>query len=340
MKKMKFKLTVMFVVTICLAGILNGLVLFDGKLLRGENWSKFSVQDNKADFYVSPDGNDTWSGTISSPNTSKTDGPFATLERAQEAVRLLKSKVYTEKKDPVEKRWVGSPHKYGEGKDILVLIREGYYSLEKPLFFGPKDGGERCETELPSGAFEYHKLKDYYVTYAAFPGESPIISGARKINSWHKNKEKWVTTVKDLDIKKLIANDNVQTLARIPNTGYFTPAVTPEKTTEFQFNKGDLKKWPDLQDSKIVMLLRWHTGVNSISDVDEKKRIAYLKEPQKGLVVVPPRYYIENVEALLDAPGEWFYNKSKNQLTYIPTEDIVDPIKQILWCRFYHNFCN
>ena len=65
----------------------------------------------------------------------------------------------------------------GKGKDIVVLIREGYYSLDKSLIFDPEDGGERVETNLPTGAFEYHKLRDHYVTYAAYPNEKPIISG-------------------------------------------------------------------------------------------------------------------------------------------------------------------
>ena len=90
------------------------------------------------------------SGTLPSPHANHHDGPFATIERAQEAVRLLKQHVYSEKKPPIEKRFIGSPHQYGEGKDILVLIRGGYYSLEKPLQFGPDDGGERVETDLPT----------------------------------------------------------------------------------------------------------------------------------------------------------------------------------------------
>lgn len=36
-----------------------------------------------ADFYIAPNGNDAWSGTLAAPNTSATDGPFATLSRAQ-----------------------------------------------------------------------------------------------------------------------------------------------------------------------------------------------------------------------------------------------------------------
>ena len=33
-------------------------------------------------FYVAPNGNDAWSGRLAAPNADKTDGPFATLERA------------------------------------------------------------------------------------------------------------------------------------------------------------------------------------------------------------------------------------------------------------------
>ena len=66
----------------------------DGKLLQGEKWQKFVPTKIKADFYVSPTGNDRWSGTLSEPNATLTDGPFATLEKAREAVRILKSKVY------------------------------------------------------------------------------------------------------------------------------------------------------------------------------------------------------------------------------------------------------
>jgi len=298
----------------------------DGRFLRGQEWERFSVEKAQADFYVSPDGNDSWSGTLPSPSENRDDGPFATIEHAQEAVRFLKQQVYSEKKPPIEKRFIGSPHKYGAGKDILVLIRAGYYSLEKPLQFGPDDSGERIETDLPTGAFEFHKLKDYFVTYAAYPGETPIISGGKKITSWQKETGKWVTEyVKGMEIKRILANGKPQTLARAPNKGYFTPPEMPESTTEFKFREGELKQWPDMENNRIIMLLRWHTGVNSIAKIDIEHNTVHLVEPQPGIVVVPPRYYIENVEALLDAPGEWFFDADTGKLSYIPDESIDDP---------------
>src|SRR5437588_11227713 len=50
-----------------------------------------SAAENQAvDFYVSPEGRDNWSGTLAAPNAGKTDGPFASLERARKAVRDMK----------------------------------------------------------------------------------------------------------------------------------------------------------------------------------------------------------------------------------------------------------
>ena len=125
----------------------------DGKILEGEEWLPFSYPE-EADFYVSPKGNDSWSGTLAATNSAGTDGPFLTLERAQKAVRALKSQVYKPKDPPVEKRWIGSPHPLGSGKDILVYLR-GEPILCQSLLFEPADGGERVGANLPTGAFEY-----------------------------------------------------------------------------------------------------------------------------------------------------------------------------------------
>jgi len=309
----------------CVFGLIGTSVFADGKFLRNQKWKRFSYEESKADYYVATNGNDSWSGTLPVPNELKNDGPFATIERAQKAVRLLKKRTYTKKEKVEDNRYVGSPYKYGEGKDILVLIRGGDYFLNKPLQFDSKDGGERCETALPSGAFEFHKLKDFFVTYAAYPNETAVISGGKKIISWQKKGRKWKTSIRQKNVLKLIANGIEQKLARIPNEGYFTPADMPAKITEFQFRKGDLKEWRNLENSRIHLVLRWHKGVNSISKIDEQNNIVYLKMPENGLVHVPPRYYIENIEELLDAPGEWFFDKKKKQLSYITGKEIGDP---------------
>ena len=45
-------------------------------------------EPKKSTYFVSPSGNDNWSGTLSEPK-NKQDGPFLTIGRAQQAVREL-----------------------------------------------------------------------------------------------------------------------------------------------------------------------------------------------------------------------------------------------------------
>jgi len=296
----------------------------DGKLLQGDTWLPFSYPD-KGDFYVSMKGNDNWSGTLPEPNANSTNGPFLTIARAQKAVRKLKSVVFFPKDPPVEKRWIGSPHPFGRGRDIVVYIREGNYFLQQPLVFKPEDGGERVETNLPTGAFEYHKLKDHYVTYAAFPGEKPVISGKIPVSNWKKKGKLWTAHFDADTAAMLVVNGKREVLARTPDKGYFVPPAISKTTNEIYFKKGDVKSWKEMEDNRVIMLLRWHTGINTITKVDEKNGIATFRSPQEGVVIVPPRYYIENIKALLDSPGEWFFDKKLKEISYIPENGISDP---------------
>lgn len=312
--------------TLMIVTVIMSTGLFaDGKFLRGENWQRFSNEGKQADFYVAMNGNDNWSGTLAEPNAAKTDGPFATLARAQNAVRALKQSVYKPKVASVEKRFIGSPHPFGEGKDILVYVREGYYPLDQPLQFTPEDGGERIQTDLPTGAFEYHQLKEHYVTWAAYPGEKAVIIGGQPIKNWQKKKGYWVSRLEVAAADAFVVNGELQPLARTPNEGYYTPAKHPVSTTAFSYRRGEVRAWPDLEGNRIIMLLRWHTGHNSIARIDQKKQMIHLSKEENGIVVVPPRYYIENVKSLMDEPGEWFFDKASSELSFIPPAGVEDP---------------
>jgi len=112
-------------------------------LMRGETQAAIANQ-GAADFFVSPRGHDEWSGKPADPGNN--DGPFATVARAREAVRVL---LKTEK----------APRR------VRVVLRGGTYYLDSPMEFGPEDSG----TEKAP------------VIYAAAAGEKVVLSGGRSL---------------------------------------------------------------------------------------------------------------------------------------------------------------
>ena len=109
---------------------------------------QLDLDASTADFYVATDGKDAWSGTLSEPNHDGTDGPFATLARARDAVRRL-------------------PASQPEIR-VVVQIRGGVHRLAETVVFGLEDSGEGDRT----------------ITYEAYPGEKPVFSSAVEIGGW------------------------------------------------------------------------------------------------------------------------------------------------------------
>lgn len=95
---------------------------------------------------VATKGDDQWSGRLPEPNAAGTDGPLATLRGARDAIRRL----------CLESGW---------GEPVEVQVRGGVYPMPEPLRLGPGDSGT---AQSP-------------VTYRAFPGERPVLSGGRPI---------------------------------------------------------------------------------------------------------------------------------------------------------------
>ncbi|BAI75696.1 hypothetical protein AZL_c04030 (plasmid) [Azospirillum sp. B510] len=85
---------------------------------------------DQAAFFVSPKGNDSWSGRLAAPNAAGTDGPFASLEKARDAMRA---------------------------SDIdTTYVRGGTYRLNKTLSLDSHDDGHsflayKGETPVLSG---------------------------------------------------------------------------------------------------------------------------------------------------------------------------------------------
>lgn len=253
-------------------------------------------------FHVAPGGNDSWSGRLAQANPAGTDGPFASIDRAQRAIRGLH-----------EGAGVPGP--------ATVLIR-GSYQLASPIIFTSEDSG----------------TKDAPVTYAASSGEKPVLSGGKRITGWRKSPgEIWMVEVPEAKagqwyFRQLFVNGRRARRARSPNAGYFrVPGlVNPKPNAEwnegvdrFRFQTGDIDAYHDLGNVESVVFHSWNTSRVRIASVDKAQSIVTFTGPTifRPLGWDPDqRYYVENARELLDAPGEWYLDRQTGVLSYWPLD--------------------
>jgi len=250
----------------------------------------------KADFHVAADGRDDWSGRLAAPNAGKTDGPFASLARARNAVRGLK-----------------------KDRPITVLIRGGTYRLADAVWFGPADSGGG---------------PDAPVTYAAPPGETPVLSGAWRVRQRLSNKPgSTIWSVKlpaGSKVTDLHLDGRRLTRARMPNEGFFSALRKGCTRTTFFYEKGPTGPVPDAEVGfAVVRPYQWCEEHIPLKRVDHEKRQVTLARPcgykvSPGGYGAPGHFRIENVAAALDQPGEWCFNPDTRLLHVIPPEG-VDP---------------
>ena len=221
--------------------------------------AQFAQEPVEKLFYVSLDGNDSWSGTLPVPDTNKTDGPFATITRARDAIRgLKKAGKFTE--------------------PVTVMLRSGIYFVSKPLEFNPEDSG----------------LKNALITNKPFSGEEVSICGVIPIKGrWQQYRENICmisipgVAKGEWNFNQLFVNGCRQTRARIPNENYFNAYdVPPESENSFIFATGDIdKNWRNLHDVQVVVFHSWSESRLYIKDVNEENRLVTFTGPSPGFAL-------------------------------------------------------
>ena len=252
-----------------------------------------------ADFYVSPSGSDEWSGTLDQPNEGGTDGPFASLSGARDAVRSLKE---------------------DKASDIVVLLRGGTYTLDETVVFGMEDSG----------------TEDMSITYAAFPEEKPILSSGKAIAGWKKAEgeipglpdvAKGKVWVADVSERFYTLYDPTGRLPRARSEGFIP--LEGGGRDRLHFPKGKLMAWRNVKDVEIVVRPHhaWIVNILPLVSVDEENQIAhtsldatYVMNPLHFLKTTES-CWVENVIDELDEAGEWVLNTQQGKLYLWPREE-------------------
>ncbi|HZL90195.1 MAG TPA: right-handed parallel beta-helix repeat-containing protein [Pirellulaceae bacterium] len=282
-----------------------------------------------ADFFVSPRGNDKWSGKLAEPEGN--DGPFATVDRARLAVReLLKAQQ--------------------EPRAVRVVLRGGTYFLAAPLEFGPEDSGAE---KAP-------------VVYAAAAGEKVILSGGRRLvgGRWGEinGRQAWVVEIPEVKegrwrFRQLFVSGIRRPRTRLPKQGEYQieslPGYTGDflrsPTKHFVYAPGHIDPtWHNLRDVEVVAITRWLDNRLPIESVDSKSRTVTFDRPSLFALLAsaasgdgtarPGPYWVENVREALDTPGQWYLDRPRGELYYLPlageelaTAEIIAPqLPQVL----------
>jgi hypothetical protein len=255
-----------------------------------------------ADFYVAPNGRDTWSGKLSAPNRARTDGPFASVHAAQDAVRRIRSS------RPGTRR-------------IVVLIRKGDYELDAPITIGPDESG------TPEGP----------TVYAAYLGEKPVLSGGRRLSGWRAVGNRWVLDLPEVRdgrwrFSQLFVNGQRRYRPRLPKNGFYhiESEATPSSAAagrgydRFVYRAGDIKaEWKNRADVDVLCFQSWTMARMRIGDLDAATRTIRTAAPTIAAVgffslAQGNRYIVENVREALTEPGEWYLDATTGVLEYLP----------------------
>ena len=262
--------------------------------------------------YVSPNGNDKWSGRIAEANSRKTDGPLASLVAARDAIRKLKST---------------SP----DGKlasAATVIVAGGRYQMRRTLVLTNFDTGtEKCP-----------------IVYRAAKGAKPVFSGGRKITGFKRGGGGiWQATIPEAAAGKwrfdqLFVDGKRATRAKTPNDSWMSFLDVKEETLKkpkagsthrqtVKLRAEDIKplcelKPAELRDVNLMVFHKWDNTRRFIGSVDaaggavitDGKRMKPWNRWRKGT-----RFHLENYLGALDAPGEWFLARG-GVLSYKPLD--------------------
>jgi hypothetical protein len=230
--------------------------------------------------------------------------PFATLAHARDAVRKAKA---------------------GAHRPVNVVLRGGTYYMEQALVLGPEDSG----------------TADCPVTYMAYPGEKPVLSGGRRITGWKRGPgDLWVADIPDVKrgkwyFRQLHVKGQRRVRARLPREGQYNIAGGADPAQRaFQYKPGEIDpKWRNLSDVEVVLKQYWGAARLRIEAVDEAAHVVRFTGDCWRPTSWSNGWYAENVYEGLAKPGDWYLDRKEGVLYYWPmpgearaTVDAVAPV--------------
>ncbi len=241
-------------------------------------------------FYVAVNGNDHWSGRLAAPNAAGTDGPFATLAAAQQAMRASADTHTT----------------YVEGGD---------YYLNQPLNLTGRDNGESWLA--------------YQGQRAVLHGGQQITGWTSSATGIWTAKAPAGAFPSGGGTGDLFLNGVREAHARYPSAAPTNPvnggwlaagnSLTGQDTYRaFQFNPGDIPQLSSTSGlyASVFGQNGWSNSVLPVASINYKTDTITLASDADYQIGAGSRYFLFNAPSLLDTTGEWFYNPAGGTISF------------------------
>jgi len=261
-------------------------------------------------------------------NAGSESAPFKTITAARDAVRKINGSM---------------------SGDIMVILRGGTYAITSPIVFTPQDGGKN----------------GFRVFYQAYPGETPVVSGAEKVTGWtlHSGNIYKATVNRTTKMRNLYVNDKRALMTKKAATargGQGTYSVTSgqapwawatgSKSDGVKYNTSDIPAIAsNKNDLEIVNGTTWNENIACVQDVvttSDNYRALMLQQPYGAMTQTPGwgaaftttgNHTVYNAFEFMNGPGQFFFDKTTKTLYYYPrtgedmaTADVQAPLVEKL----------
>lgn len=273
-----------------------------------------------AEFHIAPGGSDSNPGTVAKP--------FATLERARDAIRQLKEDN-------------GFP-----ANGVTVYLHGGKYFRTKPFALSCEDSGTIATP----------------IVYKAYPDQVPRMIGGAQLNAaWFtpitKDSPVWsrlddaaqgkvlqcdlakhgikdygtIRTYLKISPMELSVDGELMQIARWPNRLYAKIASVPDGKDSKRFGYSGKRpdRWTKATHLWVQGYLYWSWSYRTVSvaNIDTENKIISLgKKPGYGITAWRKRsgglWRIVNLLEELDTPGEYYVDSDTGNLYIWPKEDV------------------
>ncbi|MDL2243343.1 right-handed parallel beta-helix repeat-containing protein [Bacteroidales bacterium OttesenSCG-928-J19] len=206
---------------------------------------------------------------------------------------------------------------------VRIILKGGIYPLYEAVTLRPEDSGTPNSPTL----------------IVAAPGETPILSGGVSITNWKKEGKLWTAQVPDFNGNSLLFRQlwvNGKKAVRARNVADFEQMdriIRNDKVNRILWvPASSVKKIGKAKDPELVIHQMWaiaNLRIQSITVQGDSAGITF-HNPEARIQFEHPwpqpmiqegnnsAFYLTNALELLDEPGEWYLDKDKKKLYYMP----------------------